>query len=63
MKKLKNVKLALIEKDLTQKELARMAGIEKSVLSNTIAGRWVLRQDQQEKVALILNKTVQELFS
>ena len=44
--KLKTLKIACIEKGIPQRTLARMVGIHESVLSNAIAGRWILNELQ-----------------
>ena len=62
LKRNKKIPIACIEKGLTQRELAKMAGIHESVLSNAIAGRWILSEAQQRKIALILGQEVGELF-
>jgi len=59
---LKSLKIACLEQGIPQRKLARMVGIHESVLSNAIAGRWVLTELQQKRIAEILNKPSEDLF-
>jgi lambda repressor-like predicted transcriptional regulator len=46
----------------TQKAVAKKAGIQPSILSLAISGRYLLDNKQKRAIAKVLNHTVEELF-
>ncbi len=61
-KPLTALKIACIESGIPQRILAQRVGINESVLSNAIRGCWILSEEQQRKIASILEKPTEELF-
>lgn len=62
MKKNVKLKAALFQADMTQKDLATEVGIQENILSWVVNGRFILTEDEQEKIAEVLNMDVYELF-
>ena len=58
-----NLKIAMVEKNLTGRELARMLGVSESIVSLTVNGKYNLSPQQQEQVSDILEKPAKHLFS
>ena len=60
----KNAKLktVILEKDFTQREVAKRARIPESVLSHHIHGRWNLSRVEQERIAEALGVRSREIF-
>ncbi len=58
----KKIKIALVERDLTQRELAKKARIPESILSFAINGKFNLDSNQKQRVAGLLGKPVNYLF-
>lgn len=59
----KNLKQALVENEISQVELANMIGKNKSSVSNYLSGKNIPKEDVQEKIAEILNVSVEWLNS
>ena len=62
MKKLTKLKIAILKEGLTQKELARRAQLDESVISLISNGKYIPDQIQRAKIAKALNKRETELF-
>jgi transcriptional regulator with XRE-family HTH domain len=62
MRKLGKLKAAIFERGLKQSEIARLAGINRTYLSQAIQGRLILRADEQKKIAKVLKADPAELF-
>lgn len=62
---MRNVKLkmAIFEAGLTQRELARRAGIAESFLSMAVNGSYIPNEQQKTRIANELGKSKAELFS
>lgn len=56
------LKSAIFEARLTQKAVARKAGISESWLSMAINGRLVLDESQKNRIADVLGRSKTELF-
>lgn len=50
------------ELDLTQEELANKAGITRAYLANIEAGKYTPSLDVANKLSIILNRPINELF-
>ena len=61
-KKNKSLKFAIIERDRTQKQIAREAGMSEATLSLIINGVYNPSVEQQQIIARILGKSPKELF-
>ena len=61
----KNLKLAtkIKEKDTTQRELSKKAGIPESYISYHLHGRWNFNRVEQEKIAEVLGVDSREIFA
>ncbi len=62
MRKLTKLKIAILREGLTQKELARRAQLDESVISLISNGKYIPDQIQRAKIATALNKNEAELF-
>jgi transcriptional regulator with XRE-family HTH domain len=62
MGKLTPLKLTILEEGLTQKELARRAKIDESIISLISNGKYVPDQIQRAKIARALGMNEAELF-
>ena len=58
-----NLKSALLEAGVTQRELAKKVHLHETVISLVIRGRYVLDEGQRERIALVLGHPVEELFN
>ena len=56
------LKKILIDRGLTQRELARAAGMHEATLSQIVQGAYVPTERQQEKIARILGRERHDLF-
>ncbi len=56
------ISTSIRSQNLTQREVARRAGLDETVLSKAISGRLNLRLDEKLRLAAVLNKPVEELF-
>lgn len=57
----KIVKVLMVEKDLKQKDLARLAGITESSLSHYFKGDVIPKHKTLEKIAKVIGTTVEEI--
>ena len=57
-----NLKIARIKKSLSQKELAKLAGISPATVSKAEKGKINLRIDTIKKISKVLDIPVTELF-
>ena len=57
-----NLKLAILEEGLTQRDLAREIGINESLVSMAIHGKFIFDDEQKSKIAQLLNRPERELF-
>jgi len=62
MKKRGDLKKILFESGLSQRQLSRKTGIPESYLSMYVQGRMLLRREEKELIAGVLNLRVDELF-
>jgi len=62
MRKQTRLKFAIFEEGLTQKEVARRAGLDPAIISLIINGRYVPDSIQRAKIVKVLNKNESELF-
>jgi transcriptional regulator with XRE-family HTH domain len=62
MKKLPKLKAAFFEEGITSAKVAAVVGIPKSYLSQAVNGRYNLDEQQKKKIAVVLNRTTEELF-
>jgi transcriptional regulator with XRE-family HTH domain len=58
----KRLKFAIIESELTQRELSRMTGIRESQISMIVNGRMIPTISEQERIAYALNCSPKRLF-
>ena len=57
-----NLKLIRIRKNLTQKQLANLVGVSPSTINRIETGKQVLRVDMLNKLANVLDVSVNELL-
>ena len=57
-----NLKLIRIRKNLTQKQLANLVGVSPSTINRIETGKQVLRVDMLNKLANVLEVSVNELL-
>lgn len=57
-----NLKIKIIENDLTQKELAKRIGVSSQAITGYIRGDYNPSFEVMQKIAEELNTTVDELF-
>ena len=59
-----NIKLKKRLKDvgLTQKEVAERSGQTRTLFTYIMSGRWNLKEYEKEKIAKVLNCSVNEIF-
>ena len=58
----RNLKIKVLDSGLSQRELAKQAGIPESHFSMALHGKYNLTVKQQEKIAEILGCGVDEIF-
>jgi transcriptional regulator with XRE-family HTH domain len=61
----KNIRLRneLFRRGMRQKDLAEVSGVSRSMISMAISGRYVLSENQQERIAAALGKPRTAFFS
>ena len=57
-----NLKIKIIENNLTQKELAKRIGVSSQAITDYINGNYNPKFEVMQKIAAELNSTVDELF-
>jgi len=57
------LKIAIIEAGLTQKEVAKKAGLTEECLSMAVNGRFNLNEAEKTRVAWAIGKPPEELFT
>ena len=57
-----NLKIARVTKGLTQKELAELVGVSSSTINRIETGRQVIKVDMLNKLANVLDISVNELL-
>ncbi|MFH0824104.1 MAG: helix-turn-helix transcriptional regulator [Pseudomonadota bacterium] len=62
MRRLTNLKMILFEQGLTQRELARKAGIDETILSRAVHGRYVLDEVEMAQISRALGMSPKTLF-
>lgn len=62
MKRLTTLKLKLLEKGVTQRSVAKAAGINEGLLSLISNGRYLPDAVQRKKIASVVNVPERELF-
>ena len=62
MKKLKNLRLALWEDEMSQAELARRTGINRTYIVFGINGRLIFTEDEKKKIAKVLKRPAGLIF-
>jgi transcriptional regulator with XRE-family HTH domain len=62
MKKLERLKGAIFADERKQRDIAKAAGVCQTYISQAINGRYVLDDEQKQKIAKALGRKVQELF-
>jgi len=60
---LTKLKIAILEKNLTQKMVAQKAGIHESTLSQITRGTYVPDHRQKQLISRAINEKAEELFS
>jgi len=61
-RKNKKLKIKLIEKDISQKEISRKTDIAENYLSSIINGRYLPSDEQKQKIAHALNCNPKDIF-
>jgi transcriptional regulator with XRE-family HTH domain len=56
------LKVAIIESELPQHELARRIGVSETVLSRIVQGRRAATETERRKLSVTLQRSIQELF-
>lgn len=56
------LKIAMLEKGISGRQLAREVGINESIMSLVVNGKYNLSPDQQERIARVLEKPIDQLF-
>lgn len=56
------LKIAILERDITQREVARISGIPEVRLSNFVCGRQEATGDERKVLARVLHKSESALF-
>jgi len=54
---------AIRERNLSQKEFARLVGDHETLISRVVRGHWNLDEERKIRYAKVLNKKPEELFS
>jgi transcriptional regulator with XRE-family HTH domain len=62
MKRLTRLRLKLLEKGLTQREVARKAGMTEGLMSLIVNGRFIPDEQQKEKIAKAVGLPEVDLF-
>lgn len=58
---MKNIRNIILDKGMLQYRVAELAGVEESRLSKIINGRAKITEDELQRLAGVLNVTVEEL--
>lgn len=62
MEKNKALKVQIFGSGLTQKEVARLAGVPEMYISLVVQGKMLLNPERQSKIAEVLGCRVDEIF-
>lgn len=58
----KALRIAIIERELTQTEVARRIGVDDARMSGFVHGRHEPTERQKKRIARLLRKTVEDIF-
>ena len=58
-----NLKAALFEEGITQRDLSQKTGIPRAYISLAINGKFNLDSEQKQKISVVLARDERELFS
>lgn len=59
----RSLKIAMIQQDMLQKDLAKILGVSASTMANLANNRGVCKQDRLEKIATALNMSVSSFIA